>query len=161
LASRASLDTETKCSLFAFLHIKAFSYKPYIPTTSDAKRTPRLLSFAHAMDFRETFHEMLAGLVYMWRRMWGEETDSLAHRVAVLENAFGKRRAQVGRKHRREEVKGRNLKVDDVVEVEVDGERQWLGLGDDYGHGHSGECNTSLYSQPAADGYGRFRNGTC
>ena len=102
------------------------------------------------MDFRETFHEMLAGLVYMWRRMWGEETDSLAHRVAVLENAFGKGRAQVYHKHRREQAKGRNLEVDDAVEVEIAGEGQSLNLGDDYGYGRSGECITPHFLQTSS-----------
>ncbi|KAI0249237.1 organic solute transporter Ostalpha-domain-containing protein [Lactifluus subvellereus] len=122
-------------SLFAFLHIKAFSYKPYLQT-SNARRTPRLRSFAHAMDFRETFRELFAGLVYMWHRIRGAETDPLARRIAVLEAAFDKSRAQVWREHRKE-VKGRNLAVEEVAEVEIDGERQWLGLGDDYGYGFS------------------------
>ena len=88
------------------------------------------------MDFRETFREVRAGLVYMWCRMHGTETDSLARRVAVLEGAFDKSRARVWRERRRK-VKGRDLEVNEVVEVEIDGERQWVGLGDDYGHGLS------------------------
>ncbi|KAH9973697.1 organic solute transporter Ostalpha-domain-containing protein [Lactifluus volemus] len=123
-------------SLFAFLHIKAFSYKPYVPTTPKATQTPRFRSFAHAMDFRETFREVRAGLVYMWCRMRGTETDSLARRVAVLDGAFDKSRARVWRERRRI-VKGHDLEVNEVVEVEIDGERQWLGLGDDHGHGLS------------------------
>jgi hypothetical protein len=75
----------------------------------------------------------------MWRRMRRAETDSHARRVAVLENAFDKRRAQVWRECRRE-VKGRDSKVDNVVGVQIDRERQWLGLGDDSGYGRSGEC---------------------
>ncbi|KAH9073080.1 organic solute transporter Ostalpha-domain-containing protein [Lactarius deliciosus] len=84
-------------SIFACVHIKAFSYKPYRPPTPNPGRTPRLRSFAHAMDFRETFRELWTGL-------------------AVLENAFDKSREQVWH---------------------VDGERQWLGAGDEYDYGLS------------------------
>jgi hypothetical protein len=85
------------------------------------------------MDFRETFRELLAGLMYMLHRILGAETDPLARRVAVLETAFDKSRVQVRREHRKE-VKRRDLVVEEVIEVEIDGERQWLGLGDDYGY---------------------------
>ncbi|KAH9060546.1 DUF300-domain-containing protein [Lactarius vividus] len=125
-------------SVFAFVHVRAFSYKPYRPLTPNPRRTPRLRSFAHAMDFRETFRELRAGLVYMWRRMRGTETDPHARRVAVLENAFDKSREQVWRE-RREEEKERGLQVSKAVEVDVDvdGERQWLGAGDEYDYGLS------------------------
>ncbi|KAI9462621.1 DUF300-domain-containing protein [Russula earlei] len=117
-------------SIFAFVHIKAFSYKPYRPLAPNSKRTPRLRSFGHAMDFRETFRELFAGSVYMWHRMCHVETDPLARRITVFENAFDKDRV-AGRRGRPGEV----VEVDKAVEVEVDGERQWLGVGDDYGYG--------------------------
>ncbi|KAH8996304.1 organic solute transporter Ostalpha-domain-containing protein [Lactarius akahatsu] len=125
-------------SIFACVHIKAFSYKPYRPPTPNPRRTPRLRSFAHAMDFRETFRELRTGLVYMWRRMRGAETDPQARRVAVLENAFDKSREQVWRE-RREAEKERGLQVSKAVEVDVDvdGERQWLGAGDEFDYGLS------------------------
>jgi hypothetical protein len=88
------------------------------------------------MDFRETFREMYAGLVYMWRRMRGVETDPLARRIAVLENAFDKSRPEM-RRRRTGEVEELILEVDQTVEVAVDGEKQWLGIGDDYGYGLS------------------------
>jgi len=88
------------------------------------------------MDFRETFRELYAGAVYMWHRMRGVETDPLARRIAVFENAFEKERAE-GRRRRPGEVKERGLEVDTRVEVAVDGERQWLGIGDDYCYGLS------------------------
>ncbi len=89
------------------------------------------------MDFRETFRELWVGLVYLWRRMRGAETDPHARRVAMLENAFDKSREQVWRE-RREEEKERGLQVAKAVEVDVDGERQWLGAGgDDYDYGLS------------------------
>ncbi|KAN0131911.1 DUF300 domain containing protein [Lactarius tabidus] len=123
-------------SIFAFLHVKAFSYKPYRPLTPNARRTPRLRSFSHAMDFRETFRELWTGSVYMTRRMRGAETDPHARRVAMLESAFDKSREQVWRE-RREEEKERDLQVIKTVEIDVDGEMQWLGAGDDHEYGFS------------------------
>lgn len=151
------------CSIFAFVHIKAFSYKPYRPQTANARRTPRLRSFAHAMDFRETFRELYAGLVYIWHRMRGVETDPLARRFAVLENAFDKSHAEIGRGHPGE-AKEPVLEVDKAVEVAVDGERQWLGVGDDYGYRLSrSERREALGIQFEKDlqkrGYGR--SGEC
>lgn len=130
------LQYQARCSIFAFVHIKAFSYKPYCPLTPNAKRTPRLRSFAHAMDFRETFRELYASLVYMCYRMRGVETDPLARRMAVLEHAFDKSLPEM-RRGRPKEEKELVLKVDRTVEVAVDGEKQWLGVGDNYGYGLS------------------------
>lgn len=146
-------------SIFAFVHIKAFSYKPYRLHIPNPRRTPRLRSFAHAMDFRETFRELWAGSVYMWRRMHGAETDPHARRLAVLEGAFDKSREQVWRE-RREEEKERGLQVDKAVEVDVDGERQWLGAGDDYGYGllrreRSEALGMEVESELGKRGYGR------
>lgn len=86
------------------------------------------------MDFRETFRELYASLLYMWHRLRGVETDSVARRVAVLENAFDKSRVEVWR-GRLVEAKEQVVEVDRAVEVEVNGERQWLGVGDEYGYG--------------------------
>ena len=72
----------------------------------------------------------------MWYRMRGVETDPLARRIAVLEHAFDKRRAEVGHGRPRE-AKEPVVEIDTSVEVAVDGERQWLGVGDDYGYGLS------------------------
>ncbi len=85
------------------------------------------------MDFRETLCELNASLVYVWRRMRGVETDPLARRMAVLENAFDKSLSERRRRPREELV----LEVDKTVEVAVDGEKQWLGVGDNYGYGLS------------------------
>ena len=130
------LRYQARCSIFAFIHIKAFSYKPYRTLTPNAKRTPRLRSFTHAMDFRETFRELYAGLIYMCYRMRGVETDPLARRMAVLEHAFDKSLPEMRRERPKEE-KELVLKVDRTVEVAVDGEKQWLGVGDNYGYGLS------------------------
>jgi len=90
------------------------------------------------MDFREIFRELYAGSVYMWHRMRGVETDPLARRIAVLEHVFNTSRAEALR-GRHGGVKEPIFEVDKAVEVEVavDGERQWLGVGDDYGYGLS------------------------
>jgi hypothetical protein len=88
------------------------------------------------MDFRETFRELWIGSVYMTSRMRGVETDPHARRVAMLESAFDKSRERVWRE-RREEEKERDLQVVKAVEVDVDGETQWLGAGDDYDYGLS------------------------
>ena len=127
---------QSRCSVFAFVHIKAFSYKPYRLLTPNSKQTPRLRYFAHAMDFRETFRELYASLVYMWHRMRGVETDPIARRIAVLENALDKSRPEMRQGHPGE-VRVVVLGVDRTVEVAVDGEKQWLGVGDDYGYGLS------------------------
>jgi hypothetical protein len=155
------LRYQARCSIFAFVHIKAFSYKPY-RLTPNAKRTPRLRSFAHAMDFRETFRELNASLVYMCRRMRGVETDPLARRMAVLENAFDKSLPEM-RLGRPKEEKELVLEVDKTIEIEVavDGEKQWLGVGDNYGYGLSRrERSEALGMQFEKElekrGYGRF-----
>jgi len=111
------------------------------------------------MDFRETFREIYAGMVYMWHRMRGVETDPLARRIAVLEHAFDKSRAEVGR-GRTGEAKGPVVEIDTAVEVAVDGERQWLGVGDDYGYGlsrreRSETLDVQLEKELEKKGYGR------
>jgi hypothetical protein len=68
--------------------------------------------------------------------MRGVETDPLARRMAVLENAFDKSVPEK-RRGRSKEEKGLVLEVDKTVEVVVDGESQWLGVGDNYGYGLS------------------------
>ncbi|THH16253.1 hypothetical protein EW146_g4362 [Bondarzewia mesenterica] len=122
--------------IFAFIHIRAFSYKPYRPRTPDAQRTPRLRALGHAMDFRETFRELKAGCIYVWHRTRGIETDTRARRERALEGAFGKSRTQLWRKQEKGEAGGQvevDVEVDRVMMIE--GERQWLGIGNDYGHG--------------------------
>jgi hypothetical protein len=90
------------------------------------------------MDFRETFRELYASLVYMWCRMRGVETDPLARRIAVLENVFDKSRSEK-RRGCSGEAKELVVRVDKTIDVTVavDGEQQWLGVGDDYGYGLS------------------------
>jgi hypothetical protein len=88
-------------SIFAFLHIKCFTYKVYIPdpTTIEGDledyRTPRLKSLGHAMNPMETFRELRAGVVYMMQRWRGKETDRQARRLAAHEGVFGHSRSRV------------------------------------------------------------------
>ena len=112
------------------------------------------------MDFRETFRELYASLVYMWHRTRGVETDPLARRIAVHENAFGKSRPEMRRGHPGE-ARELVLEVDTTVEVAVDGEKQWLGIGDDYGYGlsrreRSEPLGMQFEKELEKRGYGRF-----
>jgi hypothetical protein len=56
--------------------------------------------------------------------------------MAVLENAFDKSLPEM-RLGRPKQEKELVLEVDTTVEVAVDGEKQWLGVGDNYGYGLS------------------------
>ncbi|KAF7321521.1 hypothetical protein MKEN_00673000 [Mycena kentingensis (nom. inval.)] len=86
--------------LFGFLHLKAFSYKPYRPfhdpksNKPPPQQTPRLRALAHAMDFRETFRELKAACVYLLDRIKGREPtpDRGARRLAHYEGAFDRTR---------------------------------------------------------------------
>jgi hypothetical protein len=101
------------------------------------------------MDFRETFRELWAGCVYMWHKSRGKPPllDKGAVRAAHYETAFGKQRPT---QMKRNFVGDRpddctNLsepmfpmvqaQVDEHVEFDVVNEKQWLGIGDDYGYG--------------------------
>ncbi len=127
------------CSIFACLHIKAFSYKPYV-TGEDP--TPRFRSLGHAMNFKETGREIWQGWVYMLHKSRGHEVDAQARREAVLENVFGRSRFDISREANGSSSgkgnvseKDRGVTVHVEKEVRVDDERQWLGAGDDYAYG--------------------------
>ncbi|KAG6857720.1 hypothetical protein H0H87_004136 [Tephrocybe sp. NHM501043] len=138
-------------TLFAFLHIRAFSYKPYLPAQSpdrvEAQRTPRLRSLCHAMDFRETFREIWLGWIYMWDKICGKEPsrDVGAQRIYHYEGAFGRTRAPQAKGLLEDSDKmGQDpvatlpqveIKIEEHVDVDIEGEKQWLGLGDDYAYG--------------------------
>ena len=101
----------------------------------------------------ETLRELWAGIVYMFRRWRGKETDKLARRVAAHQGVFGHSRSRVlsdgiaqneslirnGQEKKREEKRMKSLnrvesrRLDEVmVEVErevfLGSERQWLGV---------------------------------
>ncbi|KAF9524015.1 organic solute transporter Ostalpha-domain-containing protein [Crepidotus variabilis] len=139
--------------LFAFLHIKAFTYKPYKEIAVKAARrgkpecTPQWRALGHAMDFRETFREIWVGCKYMFDKMRGKEPkyDRGAMRNAHYEVAFGRSRFQQPESElvqKEKKIDGKELgtqgtatlpvveiEVDKETEVDLDGSKQWLGLG--------------------------------
>ncbi|KAI1793466.1 DUF300-domain-containing protein [Ganoderma leucocontextum] len=126
-------------AIFACLHIKAFSYKPYV--TGDYP-TPRFRSLGNAMNFKETGRELWQGWIYMLRKSRGYEVDTQARREAVLENVFGRSRFAISRSadgsaSGKFNASEKDLRVSVQVEkeVRVGDERQWLGVGDDYIYG--------------------------
>ncbi|KAI0685934.1 organic solute transporter Ostalpha-domain-containing protein [Cytidiella melzeri] len=132
-------------TLFALLHLKAFSYHPYVVASLRTKRIPALL---HAFNFMETYRELHSGTIYMWHRMRGRETDVMARRQAALEGVFGKSRIAIqGRvrsltsneKNKKSAFEKEELAVEVAVEqtVHLGGERLWLGLGDNHEYGQS------------------------
>ncbi|EKM53467.1 uncharacterized protein PHACADRAFT_53168, partial [Phanerochaete carnosa HHB-10118-sp] len=165
----AILET-VEMTIFALLHIKAFSYKPYV-TGYPTKRFP---SFIHAFNFKETLVELWYGLVYMFRRTRGREVDVMARRQAAHENIFGKSRHQIPGSEIASLTNQRVTDEDKVplsvhvaVEetVHVNTERQWLGLGDDHAYelGYhsrkqrekSEEFGEQVERELASRGYGR------
>ncbi|GLB37386.1 putative organic solute transporter Ostalpha [Lyophyllum shimeji] len=149
----AVLET-VEMTLFAFLHIRAFTYRIYRPFNSpdsaepEPERTPRLRSLVHAMDLRETLREIWIGCIYIWDKLRGKEPtpDVGARRIAHYEGAFGRPRASrftgdngngnsVAAPEERPTLPAVKIAVDEEVDVDIEGEKQWLGLGDDYGYG--------------------------
>ena len=109
------------------------------------------------MNPMETLRELWAGIVYMFQRWRGKETDKLARRVAAHQGVFGHSRSRVlsngsaqdeslirdGQEKKREEKRMNPLSrvesrgLDEVmVEVErevfLSSERQWLGVEDNH-----------------------------
>ncbi|EMD33408.1 hypothetical protein CERSUDRAFT_56898 [Gelatoporia subvermispora B] len=137
IANGISAICETfEMMVFAFVHIRAFTYKPY----ASPRRTPRWRSLAHAFNFGETLRELATGTRYMLNRARGRETDVCARREAVLENVFGRSRldvagCRVGSAGGGESAAREKLVVGVDKTVHVGAERQWLGTGDDYAYG--------------------------
>ncbi|TFY59581.1 hypothetical protein EVJ58_g5692 [Rhodofomes roseus] len=124
-------------TLFALLHIKAYTYVVY--RDPSAPRLSRWRALVHALNFKETLVELWKGCVYMVRRSRGHETDRQVRRGAAYESVFGKSRWELGKGETTPKEKGRKgslgveMEVDRVMHVE--GERQWLGMGDEYAYG--------------------------
>ncbi|KAH7102170.1 organic solute transporter Ostalpha-domain-containing protein [Auriculariales sp. MPI-PUGE-AT-0066] len=79
--------------LFAFLHIKAFTYRIYQADDRDPKkRTSRWRAFRHAFWYRDMFKEFKDGIIYLWRRMRGKEAEKVMRKQIHLENAMGRSR---------------------------------------------------------------------
>ncbi|KAL5531241.1 hypothetical protein ACEPAG_4118 [Sanghuangporus baumii] len=153
----AILET-VEMTIFAILHIKAFSYKPYqrLPRSSendqsvpeyigeDVPRMPRMRCLLHAFDFRETLREIWEGCAYIFRKWRGFETDPKARRLIIREDIFGEKVPNESRpkKDARDSATERHVMYQPVsvsVEVEkevhIDVERQWLGTAGDYLYG--------------------------
>ncbi|KIM33900.1 hypothetical protein M408DRAFT_55162, partial [Serendipita vermifera MAFF 305830] len=77
--------------LFAFLHVKCFSYVPYRQPLR-SQQTPKGASFRHALNFSDFWRETRDGSVYMWRTARGKEAEFEARRRTHFERAMGKSR---------------------------------------------------------------------
>ncbi|KAL5492651.1 hypothetical protein ACEPAI_4098 [Sanghuangporus weigelae] len=153
----AILET-VEMTIFAILHIKAFSYKPYqrlpgstengqsIPDYAgeDDPRMPRMRCLLHAFDFRETLREIWEGCAYIFRKWRGFETDPKARRLIIRDDIFGekvpneirsKKGVRASATERDVMYQSVSVSVEVEKEVHVDAERQWLGTGDDYIYG--------------------------
>jgi len=121
-------------------------------------RTPRLKSLGHAMNPMETFRELWAGIIYMFQRWRGKETDKQARRVAAHQGVFGHSRSRIlsdgstqsralirDTQEKKWEKKGvsplsrveserleNKVLVDVEREVYLGSERQWFGFGDSH-----------------------------
>ncbi|KAG7449619.1 DUF300-domain-containing protein [Guyanagaster necrorhizus] len=170
--------------LFGFLHIRAFTYKDYRPfydpqsKNSPPSRTPTLRSLGHAMDFRETFREIWQGCVYMWAKVWGREPkhDEGTKRMAHYESAFGKARKSLLDGHKSTSIDRTraydaekpgmhaatfpDVHIDVDEHIDIGGQRQWLGLGNDYGYGVHRERSDDLEVQIERE-LERRRYGSC
>ncbi|KAL5504777.1 hypothetical protein ACEPAH_7440 [Sanghuangporus vaninii] len=153
----AILET-VEMTVFAIIHIKAFSYKPYqrLPGSTeygqsvpdyigeDVPRVPRMRCLLHAFDFRETLREIWEGCAYIFRKWRGFETDPKARRLVIREDIFGekvpnesrsKKDARASATERDATYQPVSISVEVEKEVHVDAERQWLGTGDDHIYG--------------------------
>ncbi|KAJ7594634.1 organic solute transporter Ostalpha-domain-containing protein [Mycena floridula] len=137
--------------LFASLHIKAFSYKPYRPfhhpdsSEPPPQRTPKLKALGHALDFRETFREIWQGWLYLYDKMRGKppKLDSEVKQWSHYEGAFDRTRPSYMVDHDvhvTPPTHGRSDLVYDVRNPEI----QWLGQGDNYGYGIAREKSEGL-----------------
>ncbi|KAK0545414.1 hypothetical protein OC845_005113 [Tilletia horrida] len=96
--------------IFAFLHIRAFSYRPYRPE-DHTKTTRRLRAFGHVLDFRDWFWQMKLSSKWAAANRKGEDftlVDEIrARKYHHLMRALGKERTmdlQDFRDQRREEL---------------------------------------------------------
>lgn len=104
------------------------------------------------MDFRETFRELWVGCIYMWHKFRGKEPviDTSAIRASYYEGVFGKQRPTKGQRDNNNDDDASDdnnidlkqptlpqvqVAVFEHVEVDIGGEKQWLGTGDNYGYG--------------------------
>ncbi|KDR75253.1 hypothetical protein GALMADRAFT_542138 [Galerina marginata CBS 339.88] len=137
--------------IFAFVHIRAFTYQPYKNPSSKPSpgllpsRTPQWRSLGHAMDFRETFREIWVGCVYMFDKMRGKEPklDFGVIRESHYEGAFGRQRPLPGwflqtdsKAEIPQEATLPSLEIEVDQQVEIEGQRQWLLMDNHDRRGH-------------------------
>lgn len=144
-----AVESKSYLRLFAFLHLRAFPYKlsqPFISSMSTdlPEHTSRLGSLCHAMDFRETFREMWSGWRYVMYKIRGKEpaSDVGAKRIAYYKEAFGRSRRSGARRSKDALSKCETepdfpveMEIEEQVDVDIGGEKKWLGLGDSHGYG--------------------------
>ena len=121
------------------------------------KPTPRLRSLGHALDFRETFREVWAGCLYMWAKIRGREphVDVPVTRAGYYKDVFGKSRVNIAGRATVIDEKNvddtaptfPSVRIDVEQHVDIEGERQWLGVHDDYGYGIRREKSEDLEVQ--------------
>ncbi|KAG8816887.1 hypothetical protein FRC19_011742 [Serendipita sp. 401] len=87
----AALLQTFEMMLFAFLHVRCFSYLPYRKEDRN-QQTPKGRAFLNVLDFRDFWRETRDGIVYMWRKARGKEAEFEARRRTHFERAMGKTR---------------------------------------------------------------------
>jgi hypothetical protein len=111
----------TPSRVFAFVHIRAFSYRPYVTDSDNMVSGPRgFRALVHAFDFRETFRELVAGTLYLFHRAHGREpeADKVARRAAILEATLGVERTWHHDPPRDREAEKNHLRVRVDVDIE-------------------------------------------
>lgn len=114
------------------------------------------------MDFRETFRELWVGCVYLWAKLRGKDpkVDAGAKRATYYESVFGRARSSflptsAEKIDQDDDLRNRDtsnlvfpsVRVDIEEHVDIGGERQWLGLGNNHGYGLNREKSESLEQQ--------------
>ncbi|KAG9008950.1 hypothetical protein FRB93_006000 [Tulasnella sp. JGI-2019a] len=92
----AALLETFEMMIFAFLHIRAFSYLPYRLRPGDGSKnipTSKWRSLGHVLDFRDVFRQIWTACVYSWDRIRGYEPEQ-SGRNAHLQQALGRRRVR-------------------------------------------------------------------
>ncbi|KAG8794056.1 hypothetical protein FRC17_008341, partial [Serendipita sp. 399] len=87
----AALLQTFEMMLFAFLHVRCFSYIPYRKERR-SQQTPKGRAFLNVLDFRDFWRETRDGSVYLWRKARGKEAEFEARRRTHFERAMGKTR---------------------------------------------------------------------
>lgn len=114
--------------LFAFAHVKAFSYLPYRAPGADAEerklnQTNRWKAFCNVIDYRDVGRELGDGTVYMAQKVKGKAEPD---RREDLEVAFGKARPEdeEGWKRQGSQFKGMTEAEKELERVKLLGETE-------------------------------------